>query len=265
MARRFEEVDEGLKMIIYGQPGCGKTWLLGTACDDERFGHVLDLDAYGNPQSLRDRTARPDIIVMEAMEDFNEPYEWLKNGQDSKDQYCKGMKLNPPYKTIFIDSTTEVQRFIAAIINGSLNAEPGKMVGGLGRQGFGQLFGTMMHWSKTMLDLTQPPYSLNVIFNCHEASKEDEKVGRHFEPLIWGQSGLELCGYALMVMRLAVRARVDSDIRAGDDAVFADDVFNVGQILPTKSTYAKDQYACGTSHIINPTMSSILDLIERSS
>lgn len=265
MARRFTEDDEGLKILIYGQPGCGKTTLMGTACDDKRFGRVLDLDAYGNPQALRRRTEKPDIITLEAMEDFNAPYEWLTSGQDPKSSYAKEFQLTPPYKTIFIDSTTEVQRFIASIINGTANAEPGKMVTGLGRQGFGQLFGTMMHWSKTMLDLTKPPHKLNVIFNCHEANKSDENQQIHAEPLIWGQSGLELCGYALLVMRLTVRARVDSDIKGSDDAVSKSNVFNVGQILPTKKSYAKDQYMCGVSHIINPTMSSIMDLIERSS
>lgn len=265
MTKRFSEEDEGLKILIYGQPGCGKTTLLATACDDPRFGKVLDLNAYGNPQALRKRTIKPDIITMEAMEDFNEPYHWLVEGQDSKASFCKGLKLDPPYKTVFIDSTTEVQRFIAAIINGSLQAEPGAMVGALGRQGFGQLFGTMMHWSKTMLDLTKPPHSLNVIFLCHEAYKQDEKQVMHYEPLIWGQSGLELCGYALLVMRLTVKARVDGDIKAEDDNVFKEGVFNVGQLLASKSAYAKDQYACGVSHIINPTMSSIMDLIERSS
>jgi hypothetical protein len=265
MAKAFEEQDEGLKMLIYGQPGCGKTYLLGSACDDPRFGNVLDLNAYGNPQVLRHHTNKPTIITMEAMEDFNDPYEWIIQGQDPKSQYAKTFKLNPPYKTVFIDSTTEVQRFIVSIINGSANSEPGKMVNALGRQGFGQLFGTMMHWSVKMLELTTPPHSMNVVFMCHEAWKQDEKQNFKYEPLIWGQSGLELCGYALMVMRLAVQTRVDGDIRANDSTVFADDVYNVGQIRATKSVYAKDQYDCGVTHIINPTMTSIMDLVERSS
>jgi len=265
VAKRFEETEEGLKGLIYGQPGCGKTTLLATACDDKRFGRILDLNAYGNPQALRKRPNKPDIITMERMEDFNEPYEWLANGQNPKANYAKEMQLEPPYKTIFIDSTTEVQRFIAAIINGSLNQKPGDMVGALGRQGFGQLFGTMMHWSKTMLDLTKPPHGLNVFFMCHEAYKQDEKQLFHYEPLIWGQSGLELCGYALLVMRLTVRNRTDPDIKAMSDEVMAKSVFNVGQILATTQTYAKDQYACGVSYITNPTMSKLLDLIEQGS
>jgi hypothetical protein len=267
MAKIFDETKEGLKCLFYAQPGAGKTTLLGTACDDPRFGKVLDLNAYGNPQALRGRPVdkRPDIITMETMEDFNDPYDWLINGQDPKAWYAKEFKLDPPYKTLFIDSTTEVQRFIASIINASASLAPGSLVGALGRQGFGTLFGTMMHWSKSMLDLTQPPHSLNVIFMAHEASKQDENQRMYFEPLIWGQGGLELCGYALLVGRLTVQKRIDGDIKVEDNSVLNDDVFNVLQIRPTTRSYAKDQYDMGTSHIINPTMSKVMDLIERSS
>ena len=265
MAKPFKEENEGLKGLIYGQPGCGKTTLLGTACDDERFGKVLVLDAYGNPTVLRKRKVKPTIVIMEAMEDFNDPYRWLIQGQDAKDSYAKKMGLVPPYKTIFVDSTTEVQRFIASIINGSLKLDPGDMVGALGRQGFGQLFGTMMHWSKMMLDLTKEPYGLNMFFMCHESYKQDEKAIMHYEPLIWGQSGLELCGYALLVMRLTIAARVDGDIKAEDSTVYDSETFNVGQIRATKSSYAKDQYTCGVTHINNPTMTKVMDLIEQGS
>lgn len=265
MSKRFAEEEGGLRGLIYGQPGCGKTVLMATACDDERFGRVLDLDAHGNPEVLRRRKDKPDILAMEAMEDFNEPYRWLSDGQEPKDDVAREFKLTPPYKTIFVDSTTEVQRFVTSIITGSLNAAPGDIVGGLDRLGFGKLFGTMMHWSTKMFELTKPPHNLNVFFNCHEAWKQDEKQIFHYAPLIWGQSGLELPGYALLVMRLTVKSRVDGDIKASDTAVFDDGVFNVGQIRATTQSYAKDQYGCGVTHIINPTMAKIMDLIRQGS
>lgn len=264
MAKRFEDSDQGLMGIFYGQPGCGKTTLLATACDDKRFGRVLDLDAFGNPQVLRKRDPRPDIILMEVLEDFNEPYNWLLEGQPAgPGSYAKKLKLTPPYKTLFVDGTTEVQRFIVNLITGAAGMDPGQMVGSLGRQGFGQLLGTMMNWSKHYIELSK--LGLNVFFTCLEADKKDESQVSHFEPLIWGQSGLELCGYVLLVGRLTARLKTDKEIKGLDDAIFSKSTFNVLQILPTTASYAKDQYDCGTSYIINPTMSSILDLIERSS
>jgi hypothetical protein len=265
MAKRFEDSNKGLLGMLYGQPGCGKTTLMATACKDERFGRVLDLDAFGNPQVLRKlpMDQRPDIVLMEKLEDFNQPFNWLKDGQDPKDPYAKELKLKPPYKTIFVDGTTEVQRFIVNIISGAMNLDPGKMVTSLGRQGFGQLLGTMMNWSKHFVQLSD--LGLNVFFTCLEADKKDENQNSSFEPLIWGQSGLELCGYVLLVGRLTVRLRTDNDIRAEDAEAIKKSTFNTLQVLATKASYAKDQYGCGVTHINNPTMSSIMDLIERSS
>lgn len=263
MAKRFEDSKQGLLGIIYGQPGSGKTTLMATACEDERFGRILDLDAFGNPQVLRKLAKRPDIVLMDALEDFNDPYNWLLEGQDPKSPYCKELKLTPPYTTVFVDGTTEVQRFIVNLITGAAKMDPGKMVGSLGRQGFGQLLGTMMNWSKHFIELSK--LGLNIFFTCLEADKKDEDQKSHFEPLIWGQSGLELCGYVLLVGRLAVRLQVDRELKGLDEEVLKKSTYNVLQLLSTATTYAKDQYACGTTHIVNPTMSGIMDLIERSS
>ena len=261
MAKRFEESGQGIISIIYGRPGSGKTTLLGSACDDPRWGRILDLDVFGNPQVLRKRENKPDIVTMEKLEDFNEPYWWLTQDQDPKAPYAKELDLKPPYGTLFVDGTTEVQRFIANIITGSTHTDPGKVLSSLGRQGFGQLLATMMNWSKHYLELSK--LGVNIIFTCLESEKKDENQVSHFEPLIWGQSGLELCGYALLVGRLTTRLKTDSEIK--DEEVLSTDTYNVLQILASTAVFAKDQYGCGTSRIVNPTMGKLMDLIKQSS
>ena len=263
MVKRFEDEALGLIGIIYGRPGSGKTTLMGTACDDERFGKILDLDTFGNPQVLRRRETKPDILAMEKLEDFNEPYNWILQGQDAKDPFAKKCELKPPYTTLFVDGTTEVQRFITGLITGSSHTDPGQLTNALGRQGFGQLLGTMMNWAKHYIELSR--MGINVFFTCLEAEKKDENQVSHFEPLIWGQSGLELSGYALLVGRLTTRLKTDREIRGEDETAVLPDVYNILQILPTTATFAKDQYGCGVSHINNPTMGKLMDLIKQSS
>jgi len=262
MAKRFVQTKEGLKMLVYGQPGSGKTWLAGSAAEDERFGRVLMLEAFGNPISLRKKEKVPDIITVEQLEDFNDPYEWIVDGQNPNDAYAKLHNLTPPYSTLVIDGTTEVQRFIMRRITGNERVSPGDLTTAMTRQGFGQLLGTMLNWSVHYLELTKT--GMNVILTGLEANKQDESMLVRNSPLFWGQSGNELCGYAYMVMRLSVALRVDPDLKQ-DDAIFDEDTYNVGQIIETKRTYAKDQYGCGLKHIINPTMSKVADLIGLSS
>lgn len=247
-------------MLIYGQPGCGKTWLAASSVEDEsgRFGRALMLETFGNPISLRNKEKKPDILTLEDIADFNEPYEWLTDGQPPDSVWARQMGLHPPYKTIIIDGATEVQRFIIRKIAGNESVGPGDLAYALSRQGFGQLLGTMLNWAIHYFSLCA--LGLNVIVTGLEANKQNETGLIRNVPLFWGQSGNELCGYAYMVMRLSVKLNVDPEIKV-DDEVFADSTFNVGQIVETKRTYAKDQYGCGVTHIVNPTMAKVADLI----
>lgn len=263
MTKKYEQKDEGLKLLIYGQPGSGKTWLAGSASEDKRFGRVLMLETFGNPISLRRKEKKPDILTLERLEDFNEPYEWLVDEQPKDSVFAKQFGLTPPYGTIVIDGATEVQRFIMRRISGNDVVGPGELTTALSRQGFGQLLGTMLNWAIHYFELTK--LGLNVIITGLEAHKQDESMLIKNSPLFWGQSGNELCGYAYMVMRLSVKLNVDPELKGIDDAVFYDETYNVGQIVETKRTYAKDQYGCGVKHIINPTMSAVADLIGLSS
>ena len=261
--KRYKESKEGLKMLVYGQPGCGKTWLAGSASEDERFGRVLMLEAFGNPISLRTKDKVPDVITVEEIEDFNAPYEWLTNGQDPNAQFAKSLDLKPPYGTVIVDGTTEVQRFIMRRITGNEMVPPGNLTAAMTRQGFGKLLGTMLNWATHYLELAS--YGLNIIMTGLEANKQDDTMLIRNTPLFWGQSGNEICGYAYLVMRLSVALRVDPEIKVLDDEIYDDSTFNVGQLVETKRTFAKDQYGCGTQYIINPTMSKVADLIGLSS
>jgi hypothetical protein len=250
-------------MLVYGQPGCGKTWLVGSAAEDERFGKVLMLESFGNPVSLRNKDKKPDILTMEQIEDFNAPYEWLTNGQNPTAAFAQEMKLTPPYGTIIIDGTTEVQRFIMKKVTGNELVPPGNLTAAMTRQGFGKLLGTMLNWATHYLDLSK--LGLHIILTGLEANKQDDTMLIRNTPLFWGQSGNEICGYAYLVMRLSVALRVDPEIKVLDDAVYDDSTFNVGQVVETKRTYAKDQYGIESKYVINPTMSKVADLIGLSS
>lgn len=262
MTKKYVQTNDRLKLLIYGQPGCGKTWLAGSAAEDERFGRVLMLETFGNPVSLRHKTHKPDILTLERLEDFNDPYEWLASGQPKDSKWAKSLDLNPPYGTLIIDGATEVQRFITRKISGNDNTEPGDLTTALSRQGFGQLLGTMLNWAIHYFNLID--VGLNVIITGLEANKQDESMLIRNSPLFWGQSGNELCGYAYMVMRLAAKLRVDPELKT-DDKIFDSGTYNVGQLIETKRTYAKNQYGSDVTHIINPTMAKVADLIGLSS
>jgi AAA domain len=92
------DVIEWFNALFYGDPGAGKTYLLGTAEDDERLRPILILDVEGGVTTLRHR---PGIHVkrirsMKELEDtYNRLYHAISNGR-------------LPFRTVGIDSLTEL-------------------------------------------------------------------------------------------------------------------------------------------------------------
>jgi hypothetical protein len=218
------------------------------------------LEAFGNPISLGDYESIPDIITLDDMEDFNPVYDWLVKGQKPSHPYCKEMGLNPPYKTLIVDGLTEVQRFVMRKIQGQKIVSPGNLTGRMDFQGFGQLLGTMLNWAVHFVGL-----DMNVIITSLEKS---ETGPTYSKPLLWGQSGNEICGYVHQVVRLTTQlAAPKAYIRDKDDPVILkgeNQTNNVALFRQTPTYYAKDQYGIQVEHLTDPTLGKILDLIEKS-
>ena len=63
--------EDMLKVLMYAQPGNGKTWLCASVVDCKEMMPALMLSAAGNPQSLWDWKHKPDTFVISSLEDLN--------------------------------------------------------------------------------------------------------------------------------------------------------------------------------------------------
>jgi hypothetical protein len=264
MAKRYNPTQDEcpkLKLLIYGQPGSTKTRTAATAAfEPERLGKVLMLEAFGNPISIRDYPVKPDIITIETMSDFNDPYEWLNNGQNPDADYAKEFGLIPPYDTLIIDGLTEVQRYVIRKVSGTDYTAPGNLTTALGRQGFGQLLGTMLNWAVHFVKL-----DMNIIMTSLEASQQSADTGiMHRHPLIWGQTGNEIAGYMYMVVRVTNELVGERLLISEKNDPVTSDTNSVAFFKETPQYYAKDQYGIAVDHLTNPTIGKILDLIDQS-
>jgi len=257
--KRYEFEEEKLKILLYGQPGSGKTRLASTAAWDERLAPALMLEAFGNPISIRDYDQRPDIVTIEDMSDFNRPYQWFQMGQPEDAPFVADHNLNPPYKTLIVDGLTEVQRFVIRKISGLDFTSPGTLTPKMDRQGFGRLLGTMLNWALHYVQL-----DVNVILTSLEADKTAGE-GRKCWPLLWGQAGNEICGYVYSVARLVTQLNAPKYLLTAEEDPLTKQTQNVALFRETKTYYGKDQCGMSRHHVTDPTLTKIMDLLSGAS
>ncbi len=255
-----------LKILLYGEYGSTKTRTAATAALDERLSPVLMLNSGGNPIAIRDYEKQPDILTLDDLKEYNIPYEWLAGGQDPDHPFCDKFDLNPPYKTVIVDSVTEVQRMSFSFVTGNTRIGPGDIPQSVEIQHFNKTLGQMVTFARLYYGLP-----MNVIMTSLEKYDKDEVTGAVMHrPLIWGQASSEIGGYAYIVARLVHRARIDNKLRMradqqakvgiAEDPIDSETV-SVALFEPTGKYVAKDQYGVLGPYMVNPTMTKILDAI----
>ena len=93
---------EWLNFLVYGEPGAGKTYLLGTAEDHPDTHPVLILDVDGGVTTIRKRTG-VDVIQVRSIDQIVAIH--------------KELHENPGhYKTVGIDSLSELQKLDMRVV-----------------------------------------------------------------------------------------------------------------------------------------------------
>src|SRR4051812_4997929 len=92
-----QEVVPYLNLLIYGEPGAGKTYLAATAQDSEATSPILFLDVEGGTVTIR-RRKDVDVVKVRSMQQVEEIHNKL---------YADTERY---YKTVIIDSLTELQK-----------------------------------------------------------------------------------------------------------------------------------------------------------
>lgn len=251
-----------LKVLLYGLPGSTKTRTACTAALDPRTSPVLLLNAAGNPVSLMDYAAVPDVLTLESLADLNEPFDWLYRGQPADSTFVKRYDLHPPYQTVILDSITEIQRMSFRSQTGFVG--PGSFPAKVERQHFYNTLGQMINLASLFYSL---PY--HVILTALERDERDEQSGTvHYGPLLWGQSDKEVGAYAYIVARMIHRAaltdQVAKKLLAEAEDPINKEVVSVALFTPSGKYQAKDQTGKLGDYMVNPTITKMLDAIEGS-
>ena len=167
----------GLKVLVYGQAGAGKTSLIPT------MPAPIILSAEGGLLSIRD-SGMP-FIEVDGMDTLREAYEWLKDSDEAKG-----------FESIALDSISEIGEVCLA-------AEKAKAKDP--RQAYGEMQTTMAELIRSFRDLPR-----HVLFTAKLDKSQDEMGRMLYSPSMPGNKTGQALPYFFDLV-LALRVEKDSD------------------------------------------------------
>ena len=223
--------------MVYGEPGVGKTHLLGTAQDHKDTSPLLIIDIDGGVQTLR---KRKDIDVVQArsfdhlVAVYKELFNSIKNG-----------KLE--YSTIGIDTLSEFQKLdIGKIARDFADGNPKLDEDVPDMRAY---YKSGEHIRKIVRAFRDLP--ANVIFNCHTVTDKDNFNRTVYLPHLPGKLKVDIPGFLDIVGYY--RAETEDGV-----------VNRYLQVQKTESVIAKDRTGALDPVEPNPTLPMLWDKLKES-
>jgi GTPase SAR1 family protein len=174
-------LDQGIKCVVYGKGGAGKTTLAQTLLS---HGPVLVLSAESGMLAV----AGQDIDIIDITKD--DEGKALKTATEKFKRLAESFKFitetpNLRHKTIFIDSLSEIADIIFNHTKDEIEAS------GKGDNGF-KVWGDYANRMNTMLKRFRDMAKYNVVFTCLEDLDKDETGKMFYRPMVPGKAAKEL-------------------------------------------------------------------------
>lgn len=160
------------KALIFGPPGKGKTYFLGTLQDDERTSPTLILDFEGGVQTLVGRDV--DVATIHGWQDYNEAYQVLADPKTK-------------YRSVGVDSLSESQAggLLAILNTAGKRPDPDT----LAQADWGVILVQMRRFVREFKAL-----GMHVVMTALAGEDLDKVEGKVKVPLLQGGFGHEVAG-----------------------------------------------------------------------
>jgi hypothetical protein len=250
--------------VIYAEFGAGKTYLAATAADVKEMSDVLFIDAESGDMSLQDRP-KLDVIRISEYRQLSAVYEFLKLHCKARDEndvaklreldqmVHDGDREPPRYRTVVIDSLSEIFRYVMMQITGikvgqqKLDVEPDQ-------PGYGE-------WGRStemvrLLVRSFRDLPIHTLMVCSEKSHEDRNkkctIGLNLPKAL----AAEVPGFFDLVAYLQVNA---TGVEKGEMKIERRLYLSPGQTFLAKSRFV----GIREPYIVDPSMRKLYDLVKQ--
>lgn len=225
-----------MNILVYGDSGTGKTTLAGSADEVPEMRPVLFIDVEGGTESLRNSYPDVETVRVQTWKDVQNVYDALLEG-DLK------------YRTVVLDSVTEIQKFnMYNIMSELTQKKPDADPDIAGMREWGKNIEQMRRFVRAYRDLP-----MHTIFTALDRVEKNQKTGISLHmPSMSGKLAGEVAAFLDIVTYYYVKA-----IGSGDETEYK-------RLLLTQKTdeyTAKDRSGRLPMVIEYPTMKSLYDLM----
>lgn len=226
------ETIEWVKMLFYGEPGIGKTWLTGTCLDHEELRPALFIDIDGGLATLRHRRD-VDPIPLKSVKEFVDKINMLYNDTSGY------------YKTLIVDNLSELgKRDMQEVMRQMLIQHPERDPDVASKREWGISNEHVRRIVRACKDLP-----MHVIFTAHSRTLEQESGPDVTGPSLPGQLRNEIPGFLDVVGYMYMAWENNQEVRRT-------------QFQKTRRVNAKDRYNALGSYLDNVSMPLLWELIQ---
>jgi len=252
-----------LRLLLYGTPGSGKTWIAATAAADPRTQPALHIDIGGNATSDAMADTVPDIVAIDDLDGLQTLWAWLSRGMPANDRLVRDVGLRTDYRTVILDGISEIHRQSLARSSGSEE---------LGLQFPAQF--QLQHYNPALHHITTIAHAFfeklsvrqHVIVTALELPKDENGITRYI-PQLAGAAASSVMGYAYNVGRVVdaqkgnVRAQVEQ--LAKQQGTRREQIHSITFFRPIGQFEAKDQHGTGITAMLDMTVGKFMDRWEK--
>lgn len=234
-----------VKALVFGPPGQGKTFMLGTAQDDERTYPMLLLDFEGGDETLAGLDI--DVAPIRSWEDYNEVYEALIGDHSSLEG--SSLKAGESYKSIGIDSISETHLWALLEILDNATASSSRRVDpdALEIQDYGKATIQMRRLLREFRDLP-----LHVFYTSTAKTVDERGIGKVKVPAMAGAMAEEVVALMSVCGYLAVEENEEGDLER----------LLILQNFPRFRTKIRVPWEASAPDLIeDPTITALLDVL----